>query len=191
MPPKPSPASGMVDIIITGDAESIQAATMSISWALSAAVLGGFLKSVVVPYLQERAEERFLTEGDDVVGQWSPLAPATVHIRESQGFPGPHPINVRTGSLEDYITNDPGLVSANALGATLTWPGTDAQGELLNKVSVAQMGGHAPNAMQPTPARPVIGVNEEDLLFVLAGLSMLLAGPAGLGNVMSVEGGRL
>jgi hypothetical protein len=163
--------------------DTATATLMHLELMLSAGMIGGYLKAVVEPYLQERASARFAGEGDDVVGKWSPLKPATVAIRQHKGFPGEHPINVRTGELEQYVTGDPGFVAPDPFGATLTWPGDPQGAELEHKVQVAQVG------EDRTIPRPVIGVNERDLMFVLASLSMLFAGPQA--SVVSVEGGTL
>jgi hypothetical protein len=117
----------------------------------------------VTPYLQNRARARFEMEGDDVSGPWAPLTDATVAIRESAGFPGDHPINVRTGEMERFITGSRPTFAANP-DAMMIFPGQDPVGKTYYKVQVAQKGTDVP----PTPARPVIGIDEADLAYVLA-----------------------
>lgn len=125
-----------------------------------------FLGTVVGPYLQERAQARFQNEGDDVTGPWLPLSPATVSIREATGHPGEHPINRRTGELEEWVTQGDTFAYPVGAGATLKYPGRDASGTLKSKVETAQRGKKSPL----TPPRPVLGVNETDLLFITAAL---------------------
>jgi len=126
--------------------------------------LAGFLGEVVDPYLRQRARGRFADEGDDVTGAWQPLKPATQEIREQLGYGGAHPINIRTHELEAYIVDSPNNLSAHPWGATLTLPGNPAQGELRDKMERAQQGDDR------TAARPVLGMNERDLAFVLLAL---------------------
>ena len=92
----------------------------------------------------------------------------------SQNYGPAHPINHRTGELEAYITGSPHLLEVTPYGASLTMPGTEPTGELKRKVRVAQAGdpGSATNGL--TPPRPVIGVNEKDLLFVLTSMQSFI-----------------
>lgn len=138
--------------------------------ALSAEALAEFLTVKVAPFLGARAKERFRTEGDDASGKWAPLMPATQAIRASgaqtYGWAiGPdHPINRRTGELEDYITSGNGKTIPWSSGASLVYPDpANAQGELVDKVATAQKGRVSPR----TVARKVLAVNETDLDFVL------------------------
>lgn len=129
--------------------------------------LATFLGTTVGPYLRERAEDRFAMEGDDVTGPWAPLSDVTVAIREGTGFPGAHPINRRTGELEEWVTQ--GNYFAYPVGpdmASLRFPGSDPSPSVKRKLDTAQRGKTSPT----TPPRPVLGVNEKDLLFVTAAL---------------------
>lgn len=137
--------------------------------ALSPPALAEFLMGTVAPYLEGRAESRFLDEGDDVVGAWAPLSAATQNIRASLGYGADHPINVRTGELEEYITQGPPSTLMFPGGAGITLPGAPAQGELLEKMMRAQGGD------ERTPARPVLGMNENDLIAVLLQLSTYIS----------------
>lgn len=126
-----------------------------------------FLGTTVAPYLRERAEERFAMEGDDVTGPWAPLSDVTVAIREGTGFPGAHPINRRTGELEEWVTQGNYFaypVAPNT--AAMRFPGTQPSASVARKYQTAQRGKTSPT----TPPRPVLGVNEKDLLFVTAAL---------------------
>lgn len=141
---------------------------LRLEMALSPPGLGQFLATRAEPYLRKRASERFRAEGDDVVGEWLPLTRYTQDVRASQGYGAAHPINRRTGRLEDYITHSPASITMHSSGASLKYPGTKPTGELKDKVRTAQMGKPYPK----TPPRPVLGMNHRDLEAVLLGLAM-------------------
>lgn len=123
-----------------------------------------FLYTQTAPYLQMRAEERFQNEGDDVVGRWSPLAASTLAIRASQGF-STTPINVRTRRMKHFITGSFGQVTQLGDISILTWPNpANRTLSLEEKLRTAQVG----KAQPSTPARPVLGVNQRDNIFITA-----------------------
>ena len=159
-------AAGFIDIQIVGDTVGVQAMLLHLEAKLYPPNLAYFLGVEVDPYLRNRAEARFQDEGDDVVGKWEPLHPATINIRQQQGY-GSGPINRRTGELENYITSV-GDVTPHPAGATLTLPGAPASGELAEKVQTAQIGKDYP----ATVPRPVLGMNETDLAAVLTMLAL-------------------
>lgn len=132
--------------------------------ALNPVALAGFLGATVDPYLRQREQARFDKGGDDVVGAWAPLSQATQIIREEAGYGASGPINIRTHEMEDYITNSPNNLAAHPWGASLTLPGNPPTGELKKKVMGAQRGEGT------APPRPVLGMNERDLTFVLLAL---------------------
>lgn len=164
-----SGGSASMDIEILGDNSGVQKMLRAFDTALNPVAIAGFLGAVIDPYVQERAENRFRNEGDDVVGKWTPLSPATEAIRSSQGYGGAHPINKRTGELERYITSR-GFVTPHPFGATLDAPGkSPGNRELRNKVKVAQQGD--PSFGRGVPARPVMGLNWNDMGFILSALA--------------------
>lgn len=144
--------------------ETVEVLLRRLDTALNPAGIAGFLGGEVDPYLRKRMKDRFLNEGDDVVGGWAPLSLATQDIRSDAGYGAAHPINVRTGEMEDYITNSPHNLQVEPWGASLTLPGKPPTGEMKDKVERAQFGDNA------APPRPVLGMNERDLAFVLLGL---------------------
>ena len=164
---------GYIDIQIYGDTAGVQAMLQNLELKLAPPNIAAFLHVEVDPYLAMRAANRFSNEGDDVTGPWAPLQPATQAIRSSQGFGASHPINVRTGELERYIVNSGGDTSVNPAGATLTFPGSPASGELADKVQTAQSGRGVP----PTVPRPVLGLNQNDLLAVLTATALYIQAP--------------
>lgn len=166
-----------IDIDITGDTQYVEKMITQLDFKLGPQGLTAFLAMTVFPYLISRAKERFQSEGDDVVGKWTPLAPTTEVIRQSMGFGGAHPINVRTGELERYITqgSPSASVQASPLGAFLKHPASPASGKLKSKVKTAQQGD--PKFARGVPPRPVLGMNEVDLGFVMAALAFYVGQP--------------
>lgn len=141
-----------------------------LSQRLSSAGLALFLKTVVDPFIRNRIEQRFTAEGDDVTGKWHPLTVATALIRAEKGFPPDHPINVRTGYMRRFLVNTPSDVRPAGPMVTLTHPPSDADGLMALKLSTAQAGKSRPQ----TPARPVMGLNTNDALFITSELTAYL-----------------
>jgi hypothetical protein len=117
-----------------------------------------FLEDTADPYLQTRVRDRFSGEGDDASGQWLPLKPATESIRAALGYGPAHPINVRTGDMQDYLTNSRADVATLGQGAVLTFPPKGADALTAQKIETAQVGKNWP----PTPARPVVALSVTD-----------------------------
>jgi hypothetical protein len=120
-----------------------------------------FLGGPATAYMRDRINRRFADEGDDVVGRWADLRPATQNIRARQGFGARHPINVRTGQMFRFIK------TTRVSGTTLTMPGTNPTGQMRKKLMTAAVGGFAPGRkrfvpMAPTVPRPVLGMNDRD-----------------------------
>lgn len=153
-----------VDMIYV-DPQDAVARMYRIGNRLSMLGLQSFMHGVVVPWLQMRAADRFANEGDDAVGQWTPLKQATMYLRMNQGFPAAHPINVRTGQMRNFILGAHGNVTAAPGVASLNWPGPTGRVKSIDeKIRTAQMG--KPNPA--TVARPVLGVSMTDTIFVMA-----------------------
>lgn len=164
---------GFVDIEIGVEDKDLMRAMLDLDTALDPNAVARWMGAVVGPYLQKRSTDRFRAEGDDVVGAWQPLREATWAWREKQNVPPRHPINRRTGELEDYITGGTGWVLPHTLGATLRTPAKPPSNkELRDKVETAQIGRDQPR----TVPRPVMGMNEQDLTFVLEALALHIAG---------------
>ncbi len=161
-----------IGISIIGDDKGVQAQLLALDTALNPLAVAALLGAEVTPYLAMRAKGRFAEEGDDVTGKWAPLSEATQNIRAAgaqQGMwnVGPaHPINVRTHEMENYVTSGLGDLLPTAYGAVLRYPRPQRSAELQKKMKTAQMGDGG-----RTPKRPVIGLNERDLTFVLTALA--------------------
>ncbi|MGB0935030.1 MAG: phage virion morphogenesis protein [Alphaproteobacteria bacterium] len=60
--------------------------------------------SRIAQILHDETKHAFSSESSPIDGEpWKQLSPATVLIRQWGGFPGQHPILVRTGFLSDTI----------------------------------------------------------------------------------------
>lgn len=165
---------GYVNVIVVGDTAGVQAMLVRLDDAISPVGLGLWMTAFVDPYLRARSAERFSQEGDDVSGKWLPLSAGTQAIRAQQGYPPSHPINRRSGRLEDYIVGTRSSVISHTAGSKLVYPGTAPQGETADKVRVAQQGFSAGGMY--TPPRPVLGMNERDLAAILLGLANHVGG---------------
>lgn len=150
------------------DADTTEAAAviLQLQTRLSPAGLATFLQGIVDPFIRNRIQGRFTSEGDDVSGAWHPLEQATQQIRAAYGYPPDHPINVRTGEMQDFLVNTQSDVVMTGIGAELMHPPLTASAALSQKIATAQGGRASPS----TPARPVIGVNENDVLFITSEL---------------------
>lgn len=160
----------MVGLQIIGDDRGVAAMLGRLEMALEPASIAAFLGARVDPILKKRAKDRFRSEGDDVSGKWEPLASSTQSIRASQGYGPAHPINIRTGQMEAYITGfRPDITIEPGLGARLDFPGGSPSESVTDKIRVAQQGDAR------TPRRPVLGVNERDLELVMVALAFHIA----------------
>lgn len=135
--------------------------------ATSPAGLTLFFDSVYIKYLQARAEARFDNEGDSAVGgPWAQLAASTIAIRKDLGF-GPGPINVRTGQLRAWATDDEAAYFPGASSLRVRYPARPPRGKLREKVKTAQWGARARGGRDRVPARPVVGMDGQDVVFFL------------------------
>lgn len=167
-------SDGLLDVEILGDSRDIETRLAGMQRAFANDQMALWLVAGVDPILRHRTAERFADEGDDISGKWQSLKPYTVDERKRTGFPGEHPINVRTGSLKKHLLESPPRVATHTLGATMWSPGGDGGGDTANKVKIAQQGGKTPEGW-PVPARPVLGVGPMDLEVVLLSLAVHIA----------------
>jgi hypothetical protein len=167
----------VTSVFVTIQTEDVESELARMELALQPYALMGWLKEIIEPYIQRRATQRFADEGDDVSGKWAPLTDATINFRTTGEIDyGAEPINVRTGALRDYVTNSVGGYMSEDGDALMIYPGSppsgsNATGSLEDKFLAAQQGLDDPR----TPRRPVLGVNEKDLAFVLTELEIYVA----------------
>lgn len=165
----------MVQVSLTLDARTVSSkqALRMLALSTSPAGLSVFLHSRARNWLQERAEARFGSGGDDASGPWKPLADSTQLRRRQLGYGGSSPINVRTGFLKGSVTAARGDMFVDALGATLIWPGGTMSPQIEHRYHQAQLG----NNRTRGPARPVVAMNLTDAGAILRLLGDFVLGP--------------
>lgn len=146
-------------------------------WQLEAAVGGTslklFMRDRAIKILQERTQERFDTESFSG-GKWQPLTWLTNRFRVDEGYQPVSPINVRTGSMKDWLTNDSGVVLGGGSSASVQFPGPAPDDKTEKKFRTAQRGrkgNDMPFKNAPTPARPVVEIDTATLELMLMGLT--------------------
>lgn len=150
------------------DATQVDHAVEKVVGTLSIEGMTAFMFSFVEPFLVGRARARFEGEGDDAVGGWAPLLPSTQAIRESLGYGPAHPINVRKGDLEAYITGGDSRLTTTGSATELTFPGNAATGPLLESLMGAQ------GMLAKQVARPVLGLSGTDAIAITTELSLMI-----------------
>lgn len=152
---------------VSVDVSSADTALSAVLQNISDASLAGFLSTAAATRFATHAEERFAQGGDGASGKWAPLAPATVEIRENLGFTpgtGMGEINVRTGSLRDWLTKPDVMTFPDALGVSMAWPGPEPDAQTAKKLAQAA-------GKKKGPARPVVAYDEADVAYLLSALS--------------------
>lgn len=160
-------------VVVDMDASSTERILTYLNAALSPAGFATFLQETVGPYLEQRIKARFSGEGDDVVGPWAPLSPATIAVRTDQGY-GAGPINNRTGAMERFLEGHNWSIQSGADITVLQLPGFDVGGKTGKKIKTAQMGDGASN----TQPRPVLGMNEADLSYIVSTMAFWISAGA-------------
>lgn len=157
-------------IVNSTDVEMMFARTML---ACSEESFMAFLQGPAEQYFHEEIGLRFAYEGDRKSGNWPPLAEATNRIREALGFDPVTPINIRTGALEEFVTESSEFMGGPHF-AQMDIPGQSDNSETARKLRVAQRGAAAGENPWPlagsTPPRPVLAFDEEDVAFLLESL---------------------
>jgi hypothetical protein len=153
---------GDFEILVEVDAAGVIADLQRLYDRMSIPGLERFLITHTHPFLQSRASNRFDNEGDDAVGQWVPLGPATQAIRSALGYGSSHPINVRTGEMRGFVTGSAVDIVGGADSVTLFFPERNMSSTVAKKMTTAQWGTSFPD----TPARPVVAVSnvEEEII---------------------------
>lgn len=160
------------EVMIYGDFNEVRRLLFALSETLSPQRLTLYMSQVLKPFIQQRAAERFANEGDEVSGPWAELSEATVAIRENMGLPGAHPINVRTGQLQEFVTTT-GDVYPTAMQSVLampSWQGVGGDPQITEKLQTAQLG--SPDGK--TQPRPVLGLGAKDMTFALISLAAFI-----------------
>lgn len=135
--------------------------------ALGIDSIGFWMDVTADPYIKRQIAQRFSAEGGGAAGQWAELADATVASREAQGYPGEHPILIRTGEMEKYLETQPGNITAMGSDIILDVPGEIPSGKLGTRIAVHQLG----SAKNSTPARPFLAIDDGDAETLVMSLS--------------------
>lgn len=181
MPKTKRSAAAFMDLYI--DEDTATRAITAIEYSLDGVGLAQFMRRDVEPYFRARARSRFANEGDDVVGKWAPLHPATEEYRDEQGFGSAHPINIRTEELFKKVTQGLNEIRVGGDGATFVMPGSSGQSRYFKqKLRTAQIG--KPNNPKTVP-RPVLGMGANDLIHVLERLALHVTHSVGADMGMS------
>lgn len=160
------------DVVIVVEEEQVEEMLLRLVMATSTAGIAAWAKADIDPWLSRRAANRFDSEGDKASGGWKPLSALSQEWREMQGFPPDHPINVRTGALKDYVTRkaDGFFYPNGAGGGRYLYPGDAVPftNYIAAKLKTAQQGRKRGEnklfANATTPARPVLALDETDVL---------------------------
>lgn len=160
--------AGIFDLDVTIETSDLEATLTRLETSISPMGLSIFLIGGVLPWVKQRAQERFANEGDDVSGKWAPLEPSTQEFRANGpwGVGPSSPINRRSGDLEEYITKSNSTIIAAVDSAVMVYPDAAPTGPLKEKVETAQSG----KAKPKTTARPVLGLSEVDMVYTMQSL---------------------
>lgn len=161
---------------VTVEDYEVEALLTRMDITLSPQGLAAFLTETGTYAIQSAGRDLFQDEGGPSVGgAWAPLAPSTQEIRSSQGYGAAHPINRRTGDLEDFITNSSGRIEVDPTGATLTYPGGQATGDLQDALQMAQAGGVSDSGKKIS-ARPVLAASPVMMSEIVMEMMFFIAG---------------
>ena len=149
------------NVSVTVDERESKALLDAIEQTLMGHNLYQYLRDHMQPYVRLRTAHRFRAEGDDASGPWAPLMAATQQIREHAGFPPMHPINRRTGELENFLLRGVIDQSWTPDSAIMRYPGTPPTHALREKLKTAQQGRARPR----TVPRPVVKANAADMSY--------------------------
>jgi len=155
----------LVDFYVTVDDSRPTLRLKAIQDRVGGAGLASFMQGFAAPILQDRAYERFELEGDDASGRWKPLAASTIARRDKAGYV-PIRINDRTGAMRAWVESAPGKIKGTKAAVLYEWPGSPDNRTIGRKLKVAQQGLADPY----TVPRPVVAVDEDDLLAILAAM---------------------
>ena len=128
--------------------------------------VGLWMNGPATEYFQQRALDRFASQGDDVSGgAWKALKKSTQDRREweAQKFgyniSGKRPINVRSGQLHEWVTDNVAGGEPVPEGWHYMYPlHLPRDGTMATKLETAQKGKDSNDA----PPRPVLGVSVVD-----------------------------
>lgn len=167
--------AGAVDLQIEGDSREVHLRLKGLEQAFNPVLMAANLfRRRIHDDVVEQIERRFQSETDPTGKPWAPLAPYTEQMRADGGFGPAHPINVRTGTMKRHLLDSPPSIIPTPGSVTYRHPATPGEGDVPNKIKVAQMGGQQ-SGFRDTPPRPVLGMDESDLALILWNISLHIA----------------
>lgn len=166
--------TAFLDIEMGGNFDQVNKLLRYTAVVFSTIGIATFMQAVVGPYIQDRTEKRFQSEGDDVSGPWAALQASTQEVRTRYQLGPDHPINVRTGEMEQWLTEGNWKIVESGFGVTLTYPGGTPNQAVQEKMRTAQIG----RANPPTVPRVVLALNERDLAYFMSSLAFWYANGA-------------
>ncbi len=158
----------MNEIRVNVNSREVERMLEKVQDSLSPTGLDSFFNQRLAPFFRRRVSDRFAGEGDDASGEWAPLSNATVKIRESMGYPGAHPINVRSGSMKEFLEKAQGQTFPSEGATTFVFPGRSPGGKISERILNAQTGENGRE--KKNPVRPVLAVNPVDLEYAMYAL---------------------
>lgn len=104
-------------------------------------------------------QQNFSKEGRPT--KWAPLSEKAINIRTSEGFPGEHPILVRTGNMMDEMTNMLGEIKSSAGSHSMSWGINQLRADSAKKLKAHETGELLSG--KKIPKRPVLIMQKEDM----------------------------
>jgi hypothetical protein len=163
------PTTHGIGIDIQVDKKEVDLLLGAIESTLLGQNLFQYLRDYMMPYMRQRTAQRFASEGDDASGKWAPLMEVTNDIREALGFPREHPINRRSGALENFLERGNIEFQMQADSAAMFYPGRPASSLLTEKLMTAQGGSRR------AVARPVVALSQADMSYFVSNFSFWFA----------------
>jgi hypothetical protein len=162
------------DVTIVVEDEQVRNVIYRLDIATMVIGMSMWANSVVDPWLQQRARNRFVAQGDGASGKWKPLTEFTQEWREMQGY-SPDPINIRSGALAEWLIfeADGTFMEVGNHAGVYYWPGVHLPYDdfIAAKLHTANIGRkRGENKMLPnatTPKRPVVAIDSTDVLALL------------------------
>lgn len=129
-----------------------------------------WLRMAAHPHFTNEIVQRFAYQGDRVSGHWPDASEATEAMKENLEFDA-EALNIRTGEMFDFLTSK-AQFSVAGDQAMMSLPGRRPNPLMTRKIRTAQFGSNDNpiDEFGPTPPRPVLGFDEQDMEFLLRSL---------------------
>lgn len=177
-----------IDMHVEVKKKDVDRALAALAFATSPASYALFHQTLTLRWLVERTTHRFTHQGGpEVDGTWAALSDARRDIRSHAAL-NPEPPNIATSELMGWILSNKGATVKSGVGATFSYPGAmPRRPSVKAKLQTAQKGkpagfpmptgsGGTKPSPSPTPPRPILGLDEVDLIHMLGALELWIAG---------------